>query len=262
MGNESMIKGVYHMQKILKHVPAIVLAIVLSVGTIANSITIACAANEEVSQIINVTGKGVVKVKPDIAYVSLVAGTKNAIVKTAQSENNIKIKAILEKLKEIGIDEADINTSEYSLKPYYKKDTSSYNTSVIDGYTASCTIRVTVNDLEKVGAAIDSAIESGATNVNNIQFAIADPSPYYAQALTFAGKDAKNKADALATSLGVKINAVLVINEQETYYASVSYNTTSREIESDTVPLGTAVMPVQADELSVTASIKVTFSIK
>lgn len=251
------------MKNSMKHVCSLFLVGILALGMLASVQTGALAANTDVSNAINVTGKGGVKVKPDIAYVSLGVSTKDKVAKTAQANNNKKITAILDKLKTLEITEADMNTTGYTLSPNYAYINNS-RSSTIDSYTASCTIRVSIRDLAKVGTAVDNAISAGTTRVNSIQFAIEDPSPYYAKALTAAGKDARVKADAIASSLGVKIKTVLLVDELGTNYAPVSYNNTAvpESAMYDSVPLGDVTMPVQADELSVTASIKVTFSIQ
>ncbi len=216
--------------------------------------TPAAAASD---QLLYVTGKGGVMATPDIVNITLIIETKKMDAKAAQEENNKKLEKVIGSLVAVGIKKEGITTSAYSLSQEYKAV--NYQ-SVFDGYLASCTLNVKLKDTAKAGEAIDTAVAAGATKVRRIQFDVEDPSPYYAQALIAAGKDAQSKAEALASAFGVKIKAVLLVEEQSTYYAPVSYTPTPNAPMED-VAMAAPTMPVETGDISITATVRVTYSI-
>lgn len=60
---------------------------------------------------------------------------------------------------------------------------------------------------------IDTAIKAGANNVQALRFLLKDEGAVQSEALTEAAKKARNKADALAGALGVKIVRILHVTE-------------------------------------------------
>jgi len=209
---------------------------------------------------ITVTGQGSVKVKPDIAYVSVGVTTSNEDVKTAQSDNANTITAVIDALKNMGIAEADISTSGYSVYPNYSYD-SNKGTSAISGYQVNNYVNVTVRNIDSVGAVIDAAAGSGANNINSIQFSISDSTNYYAQALALAVKNAKTKAVALASAINVKLSAAPVSitenygnNMPTTYYDAGTANIMAASAES------AAPTPISAGQLEITANISVVYN--
>lgn len=249
------------MRKLCKFILILMFGIVLSISNGVVNPTKALATElESVSteSVINVTGSGVVNAKADIVYIYLNVSTKNAEAKVAQSENNVKTKAVLEKLRSHGITDANINTEGYTLSPLYKQlDAKKMTNSDIEAYIASAPIRVSVRDLTTVGAVIDSAIATGVTRVDSVEFALEDTTEYYNKALEIAGRNARSKAESLGNSLGVKIKSVLTIDEQEDYNPR-NYSKRA-SVDNYAMPSLAATMPMQVDTLEVTARIRATF---
>src|SRR4029077_3052924 len=81
----------------------------------------------------------------------------------------------------------------------------------ISGYTATNVVRVTIDDLSKIGDVIDVATRAGANRVPSIQFALRDEQSVRGQALREAAVKAKAEAEALANALGLKVNRILTV---------------------------------------------------
>src|SRR5688572_10691427 len=64
-----------------------------------------------------VTGEGKVVVKPDTAFVSVGIQASGATVKTVQDQINNTISKISSAIKNLGVDEKDIQTTNYSINP-------------------------------------------------------------------------------------------------------------------------------------------------
>lgn len=240
--------------KIISITMAFVLIAAAAIFVSGNDAALTLAASDTDKSSITVTGKGAIKVEPDMAYITLGVNTENKDSKTAQSQNAEKMDAVVKALKAAGIAEKDIQTSNYSMYPVNKYD-SQGNASSVDRYVVQNTVKVTVRDITKVGSLIDTAVEKGANVTNSIQFTISNPDQIYQQALVAAVKDAKDKGTAIAGALGVKISTPKSVTEQGNYYIPYSY-ANAEESSADSVK---TVTPIQTGELEITASVLVEY---
>ncbi|MDI6600851.1 MAG: SIMPL domain-containing protein [Thermoanaerobacteraceae bacterium] len=210
------------------------------------------ASADETKNVITVNGEGVIKVKPDMAYVNMGVETINKTAKEAQDKNADAMNKLIQALKGLGITEDDIKTTNYSIYPeqYYDDKT---NQNIISGYHVTNMVEVTVRDINNVGNVIDSAGESGANRMYNVRFTISDDSAYYQQALKIAAKNAKDKAEGIAKGLGVNLGAPVKVIEQSSggpiVYNNIEYMK-ARE----------AATPISSGELEITAQITVDYS--
>ena len=107
---------------------------------------------------------------------------------------------------------ADIKTISYSVSPNYRYPKEG-GEPTITGYTATNIVRVTLDDLTRVGNVIDTATQAGANRVQNLQFTLKDEQNVQAQALREAAVKAKRKAETLASALNLKVVRVLSVVE-------------------------------------------------
>jgi uncharacterized protein YggE len=161
---------------------------------------------------VSVSGDGSVFVTPDAATVSIGVNTVNAELATAQAEANKTIDDILTALKAAGIDDKDIQTSNFSvslLQDYNNDGTPGK----ITGYQVNNQLNVTVRKLDNLGTVLETVIAKGANSVYGINFIVTDPSAAASQARTQAVADATKKAQELAAAAGAKLGRVISISE-------------------------------------------------
>lgn len=161
---------------------------------------------------INVNGDGEVSAVPDIAYVSLGVTTEKSSVSEAQKSNSATMNNIVEAVKKAGIAADDIKTSNYNISPKYNYEEKTGNSTIV-GYTVTSTLSVTVKNINSVGSIIDTAIANGANDANGISFGVSNYEKYYNEALKNAISNAKNKAQAMADSIDVKLSRLTKITE-------------------------------------------------
>src|SRR5258707_7845189 len=113
--------------------------------------------------------------------------------------------------KQLGPDD-DIKTINYTLSPDYQYRPIGGKASV-SSYTAMNVLRVTVDDLEKVGSVIDTATQAGANHVESVRFTVRDAQVLHSQAIREAALKARANADALASALNLKITRTLTVEE-------------------------------------------------
>ena len=169
------------------------------------------------AQTVTVVGQGSVKIKPDIAQISIGVETSAETVSDAVKQNETQMQAILAALKAVGIPEKDIQTTNYSVyfdrNPQPLPSTEGATTESKPQYRVSNMVNVTVRNLDTVGDVLDAVIEAGANNIWGVNFSLEDPKVAQGDARTKAIADAQARAEALAELTGVKLGPVMSVSE-------------------------------------------------
>ncbi len=160
---------------------------------------------------VTVSGDARVTAKPDTATISISVVTQNKNASEAQQQNAAQTTAVINALKTAAGGGAEIETSGYSLAPQrvYKEN----QPPTIVGYEARNSITVTLKDLNRVGAVIDSATKAGANNIDNVAFSLRQDREARGQALADATRDALGKANILAQALGGRVVKITAVQE-------------------------------------------------
>ena len=216
------------------------------------------AGEKSDEKVISVTGEGIVKVKPDIAYISLGVLTENPDGKTAQTENAKLMDSVIKEIKSLNIKDEDIKTISYNMYPQYEYDEKTRK-QYITGYVVNNTIEVTVRDITMTGTVIDAAVKKGANLSSGIRFDISDKVGTYNKALKLAVETGKGKAQAIAEALGVNIDSPLSISESSTGGPIEKYAGYSIEAVRDQAAV---VTPVESGELEIRATVNIIYSFK
>lgn len=161
-----------------------------------------------------VSGEGKVTVVPDTGIVDLGINLTRPTVKTAQTEVNNIINKISSDTKKLGVDSKDIKTSNYSIYPEYDYRT---GTGRITGYRVQASISIRVRDLEKINQVIDSATAGGANTVSGINLTVDEEKQkeLLKEARELAVKEAKTKAESLASAAGITLGRIINVQESD-----------------------------------------------
>ena len=126
----------------------------------------------------------------------------------------------------------------------------------ITGYVATNEVRVEMRNLEVVGQIIDAAIEAGANRASSLRFLREDRSPLH-EALAKAGTEARAQAESIAAALDVRLGRVL---QATTTVAPATpiYRALQAQMESS----ADVDTPIEAGELTLSATLHVTFAIE
>lgn len=173
---------------------------------------------------IRVEAEGKISVKPDIAMTTMGVTTEAATVAEAQQKNTDTVNKLISRVKEVGIDAADIQTRDYSVYPAYNYPTDGSKPQ-LRGYTISQNVAIKIRDLAKANQVLGLAGEVGATNVSGLEFTIDDKDAYLAQARSEALKKVGEKAEALSSMLGLKLSGIVSYDEYESSGAQPYYGT-------------------------------------
>jgi uncharacterized protein YggE len=161
---------------------------------------------------IRVTGEAVVTAKPDRALIDVGVLTQEKQSQNAIAQNTKQLESIVTALHKLLGADADIKTINYALNPDYQYRPIGGKSSV-SSYTALNVVRVTLDDLEKIGSVIDTATQAGANHVESVRYTVRDQQMLHSQALREAALQARARAEALASALNLKIVRVVSVDD-------------------------------------------------
>jgi uncharacterized protein YggE len=202
---------------------------------------------------VRATAEAVVVAKPDQAKIAVGVITQAPTAQAAASQNASQTQAVLDRLRSAIGNKADIRTISYNVSPNYQYPRD--GKPVIVGYNAVNTVGVTIGDLSEVGKVIDVAVQGGANQIQRLEFTLQDEKPARAEALRLATIEARSNAEAMAAALGLKIGAVLSLDQG------------AAESGRPPVPLmavrvGAAPTPVEPSPIEIHATVTLTVAVQ
>ena len=151
--------------------------------------------------------------RPDTASFSTGVETKAPTATQALRDNSQQAQKVIDKLKELGIAEEDIQTTGINLHADYEYDREN-STNRFVGYRVSNQVQATVHDIDSLGTILDALVSSGgATNLSGPHFSIDDDSAVKKLARERALANAKQQAESYAKAAGYTGVRVLSIAE-------------------------------------------------
>jgi hypothetical protein len=233
---------------------------VLGLFTLSACGTPAAPGNQNVTQqshTISVTGSGIAFGSPDIAVATIGVHTQSENPSAAVSENTDKMNAVIAALKELGIEEKDIQTSNFSIYAQQNYEPTTGKPTTIT-YMADNSVTVKIRDLSKVGEALGQAVDAGANTIHGVNFTVSDQSKLEAEARDKAMADAKARAEQLARAAGVALGEPMTISE----YSAVQPIPYPADVKSLAEGVGGAPVPVSTGQIQVSLQVSVTYVIK
>ncbi|HVT75131.1 MAG TPA: SIMPL domain-containing protein [Candidatus Paceibacterota bacterium] len=217
------------------------------------------------TNVITVSGTGEIIATPDIATFNFAVEKEGASVPEAQKKATDGMNAILAYLEKAGVDDKDIKTESYNIYPRYDYiQTSMYGggKQVLAAYVVSQNITVKVRDLDKAGELLSGIGEYGATNVSGLNFSIDDHIKVERQARDAAIADAREQAELLAKSLGVKIVRLVNFSENNYGYPTPMYYAKDAAMGMGGVANQSSAPSIPTGENKITSNVSVTYEIR
>ena len=221
--------------------------------------TAAATNGQEQPHTISVTGNGVAYGKPDIATAQIGVQSRDADPARAVDNATEKMTAIMAALKGLGIDEKDIQTTNFSVSAQQDYDPETGKAKDTFTYVVDNTVSVTVRDLSKVGEVLGKAVGAGANSIYGVSFSVSDQSALEAEARDKAMTDAKARAEQLAKAAGVTLDKPMTISE---YSSGPIPYTADYKAAPALGAGGGAPVPVSTGQIQVNLQVSVTYIIK
>ena len=238
-----------------KRISLIVISVVM-LGLIAACTPFAGRNSSEVPRSLSVNGIGKVTIVPDIAMVNIGVRTEAEVITDALDGNTAQANAIARALQNLGIEEKDIQTSNFNV---YPNDRWNPMTGEVEGrfFVVENTVNVTVRDLPSLGQVLNVVVDAGANSIYGITFSVDDRSAAVAEARDLAIQDAKAKAGAIAQSAGVQLGEIISVS---VYEGSAPYPYFERM--GGGAALEAAEVPISAGTLTIIMESNLTYAIQ
>jgi len=176
------------------------------------------------SNTITVTGEGELFAVPDTAEFTFTISEEAQTAAEVQKIATEKTNAVINALKEKGVEEKDVKTIEYALYPRYEwvadivcTQFSCPRNQKQTGFTLSQSMSIKVRDLDKAGELLELVTNKEVSNVRGLTFTVADEDAVQNDARKMAIDDAEVKAEKLAKDLGVSLVTLVGFSEGEEY---------------------------------------------
>jgi len=163
---------------------------------------------------ITVVGDGMVSVQPDTANTTIGYEVVTDTVKAGTTAVSGTMSSILDALHGLGIADKDIQTSNYNISMDNNPGSNpASGTTPHIQYRVNSNVSVTIHDLTKVGAVLDTAVNAGANSVYGVMFTIQNQNALDRRAYSLAMDDADARAAYLADLAGVTLGPVISVSE-------------------------------------------------
>lgn len=201
-----------------------------------------------------INGVGEVDVRPDVATITL--GVTTGPQTTAGAANEMlsqKVTSALVAVEAAGVSKEDTKTTNLSINPIYDYPN---GRQVLRGFEGSQQIEVKIRNLDSVGDLITRTTAEGINQVGGIAFTVDKPEELQKQAEDKAIANAKEKADRLAKSLGVRIKGV------KFYSSNVSVPGQGDTFLAREGLGGGGGLPTPGGTQTITANVNITYEIR
>jgi uncharacterized protein YggE len=230
---------------------AIVSAIALAGCT--RVVTTPSEGETELLGTVTMNGSGTASAAPDQAEMRFGIVTENADAQVAMDAASETARAIVDAVKDEGVDDEEIQTADVSIYPQY--DYEGHDIPLIVGYRASLRVAVNVTDIVTVGDVIQAAVDAGANNVDGPTFTLSDDSPQRTAAIEDAIDDARKRAEAAAEAAGKDLGDVLRISEEGVEAPPIDMRVGAAIADE------AGTVPIEPGELDLTAGVTVVFAL-
>lgn len=181
-------------------------------------VTPAVAAEPSTLRTITVSGQSERSIAPDEAHLTINFGALDKKLENAKTAHDKKLQEVLSITKAAGIAEAQVKTLSFTTQPQYTWQT---NKQVFRGYRVQSTFDVTVRETSKLGELMDKLSSAGLEagdgqewgSLLSLSYHISNPEKIRNEMLADAIRNARAKAENMASAAGGKVGDVVQINE-------------------------------------------------
>lgn len=161
---------------------------------------------------IEVMGEGEVNVVPDEATINLGVETSDMSLERAKAESDKRVQQIIKTLRDAGIAERDIQTQRINIEPQYDYRPEGRQ---FLGFMIRRNIVANIRDIAKLDDVTSRLITAGITSIFNYEYKTSQDKKFKQEARVKAVAAAKEKAEALAKELGLRVVKAYTVIEDD-----------------------------------------------
>lgn len=239
-----------------------------AVLTLTAFLAMGCAAYAVETQTkgyISVSAETSEELSPTVVKLTFAVQTNDNNAKITGDNNKKTSENVIRAVKSL-IDETkgeSIKTTSYYLSPQYSyKD----GTRKLTGYSASNTLQVTLKNIDKAGSIISTALQNGANSVTGVEYTLEETGGNCNVLISKAAKNARERADKIAQSLGTTVTGIKNINTGCS--SSSNFSSNFRMMQNAKMADGalavteSSSMPLEAGKTKLNAYVNADFYVK
>ena len=216
-------------------------------------VSIGAPAWGQTARTLTMSGQGEERAAPDTVTLSAGVTSQAPSAAAALSANSAHMQTVFAALKKMGVADKDMQTANFNVSPQMSGGING-EAQRINGYQVSNQVRVRLDDVSRLGAALDALVGAGANQIYGVQFSIKDEAALLDRARAKAVDEAKAKAATYAKAAGVQLGAILSIGED-----GIS---APRPMFQTVMVSASRAAPTAAGEESVTANVSIVWEIR
>lgn len=220
-------------------------------------LTPAIAEETKVIRNISISGHGEVLAVPDLATVTLGVMTSASTAQEALAANTKAMNDLMATLKQQGIADRDVNTSNFNIGPRYDYGQGGTQPPKVVGYDVSNTVTVTARKIEALGDLLDKAVSAGSNQIHGIGFSVSKPDALLDTARKDAVADARRKAEIYAAAGGFTLGEIISLSEGGGYQPPMPM-----VMKSAMAADGAGAVPIAQGEQALSIDVSIVWAIK
>jgi uncharacterized protein YggE len=200
------------------------------------------------------TGTARIAARPDLAVVELTVEATKPTAAAALADVSGRVEELTRSLVTIGIPEADRVTGGFVTHEHteWQRDRT-----VHLGYRCASTTVVRVRTLDLLGAVLGSAVEEVGADVGGPTWVVEPDNPGRLESYRQAALDARRRAEAFASALGLTLGEVLEITDTPV----LSVHRPEPMMARAAMTTEAAAVPIDTGDVEVGARVTVTFAL-
>lgn len=241
------------------HLSVIFFILILSVTIIFY----AKSLNTNDENTISFTGEGVIYItENDVASISFTFSEVSTNISTAKNIVSSKVDSIYSKLKDFGIEDKDIKTIDFSIRPEKEYDRS-IKKYINLGQKVSHTSNVKIRNLDIVNDVLDEITKKDPETLGNLSFEVSEDVKRESVSIAMARaiQNAKIRAKKVSKEANIEIGKIVSINfNTNTIYEPSFYD--ARSISLSRSESSKSIPPISQGEREISAIANVIYSLK
>lgn len=212
---------------------------------------------------ISTQGSAISDAQPDEISVNAIVLTKNKTLEDAQKANALILEELIRNLRYLGFDDEDMQYSNYYSGEYGDWENGRY---VNKGYQVSQTVIVKMKVFSKVSGVINEVVDAGA-GVQSIQFELSNEKKQDEQAKVaeLASKDARKKAEAIASGQGKRLGRLVELRtdtfDYRPYPVYMAESVGSGSIAFNAEKAQNAVRDIKPEDIDISQTVYVKYKL-
>jgi uncharacterized protein YggE len=212
--------------------------------------------------LLTVAGEGEVRVDPDLATVRLGVMAQADTARAAQEQVNQVAQKLRDRLRDLKVPTANLQTSQLEISPVYTnprppRPNEAEGVPRVVGYRAQNLFTIRLEDLTMVGPVIDAGVAVGANQLQGVQFGLRNETPARLRALREAVGSARQKAEAIANALDLRITGIQSVAEGGAQVVPPPFQARAFSLEG-----AAGGTPVEPGQLSISAQVTLRYQIQ